>query len=61
MPTYRMTLRFGAPRHQYDVIDIDAPSLRAALRQAADQFPDGADATADLLEVRRLVDPDERS
>jgi hypothetical protein len=61
MPLYRVTIRFGAPKQQYHMEDIDANSLREALRLAAERFPDAALASADLAEVRRQVDPEERS
>jgi hypothetical protein len=60
MPLYRVTIRFGAPKQQYDVQDITANSLREALRMAADLFPEAAVDSADLAEVRRQADPDGR-
>jgi hypothetical protein len=60
MPLYRITIRFGAPKQQYHVDDLTANSLREAMRMAVDAFPDAAGATADLLEIRRQMDPDER-
>lgn len=61
MPPYRVTIRFGSPRQQYHVEDITANSLREALRMAAERFPSAAEDTADLAEVRRQVEPDERA
>jgi hypothetical protein len=60
MPLYRVTIRFGAPRQQYHVEDLTANSLREAMRMAVEQFPDAAASTADLVEIRRQLDPDER-
>jgi hypothetical protein len=60
MPLYRVTIRFGAPRQQYHVEDLTANSLREAVRMAAEQFPDAASSTADLVEIRLQLDPDER-
>jgi predicted Zn-dependent peptidase len=61
MPLYRVTIRFGAPKQQYHVEDIHANSLREALRLAAERFPDAALQSADLAEVRRQVEQEERS
>ncbi|HUH12585.1 MAG TPA: hypothetical protein VMK65_05725 [Longimicrobiales bacterium] len=60
MPRYRMAIRFGEVRQTYHVADVEAPSLRAALREAADAVPDDVDRTADLVEIRRTVDPEAR-
>lgn len=60
MPRYRMAIRFGEVRQTYHVADVDAPSLREALREAAAAIPDDVDDTADLVEIRRTVHPDAR-
>jgi len=60
MNRYRVTIRFGSSRSQYRVLDVEATTLREALRRAVEDFPPEAEATADLVEVRRLVDPDAR-
>lgn len=60
MPSYRVTFRYGAPRALYEVLDVDAVDLRAAMRAAADRVPDEVAATAELVEVRVQRDPDER-
>ncbi|HSJ24224.1 MAG TPA: hypothetical protein VK929_06110 [Longimicrobiales bacterium] len=60
MPLYRVTIRVGSPGQQYHVEDITANSLREAMRQAVDRFPDSAAADADLVEIRRQADPDAR-
>ena len=60
MPLYRATIRFGEPRQKYHVIDISANSLREAMRMAAEQFPEAAAEAADLVEIRRQRDPEER-
>jgi hypothetical protein len=54
MTTYRMTLRHGAPGKRYHVVDIEADDMRAALMQAVNAFPPGAEASADLIEIRVL-------
>lgn len=61
MPQYRVTIRFGAPKQQYHMEDLQANSLREALRQAAEQFPAAALDSADLAEIRRQVEPEARS
>jgi hypothetical protein len=60
MAHYRVTIRFGSPRQQYHVMDLSANSLREAMRMAAEQYPEAAAGDADLVEIRRQVDPDER-
>lgn len=60
MPLYRVTVRFGTPRQHYHVVDLTANSLREAMRMAVEQFPEAAEATADLVEIRLQTDPDER-
>lgn len=60
MPQYRVTIRFGEPRQQYHVIDLTANSLREAMRMAAEDYPEAAAAQADLVEIRRQRDPEER-
>jgi len=60
MPLYRVTIRFGSPRQQYHVMDLTANSLREAMRMAAEQYPEAAADDADLVEIRRQVDPDDR-
>lgn len=61
MTIYRMTLRHGAPGKRYHLVDLDAPDLRAALMQAVNAFPAGSEGTADLVEIRVHVEPEERS
>jgi hypothetical protein len=60
MPLYRVTIRFGAPRQQYHMVDLTANSLREAMRMAVEEYPEAAAADADLVEIRRQVDPEER-
>lgn len=60
MPHFRVTIRFGAPRQQYHVMDLTANSLREAMRIAGEQYPETAAEAADLVEIRRQVDPEER-
>ena len=58
---FRMTLRHGSPGKRYHVVDLDAPDIRAALMQAFNAFPPGAEASGDLIEIRVHVDPDARN
>lgn len=60
MPHYRATIRFTEAGQKYEVIDLTANSVREALRLVADQFPDAALASADLVEIRLQADQDER-
>ncbi|MBR9989916.1 MAG: hypothetical protein KFH98_09185 [Gemmatimonadetes bacterium] len=60
MPQYRVTIRFGSPRQQYHVMDLSANSLREAMRMATEDFPEAALQDADLMEIRRQTEPDER-
>jgi hypothetical protein len=59
MPLYRLTIRYGSP-HRYHMADIEAVSLEAALRDAASQVPEAAGDSADVVELRRMADPDTR-
>ena len=60
MPHYRVTIRFGAPRARYEMLDVEAEDLRGALREAASKIPDEVAASAELAEVRRQTPSDER-
>jgi hypothetical protein len=60
MPSYRITIRYGGAQVRYEVLDVDAPDLRAALTDVAARLPDHVVATADLAEVRVQRDPDDR-
>lgn len=60
MPSYRATFRYGGSRPQYEMHDIEADDLRAALAEAAERVSDEAAATAELVEVRLQTDPDNR-
>lgn len=59
MNSYRVTIRHGHP-HRYHVEDVAAASLRAAVRIAAERFPEQADASADLVEIRLQREPERR-
>ena len=59
MPHYRVTIRHGRPQ-QYVIEDIEAESLAAALRAAADGIAVATEPDADLAEIRVQMDPDAR-
>lgn len=61
MNHYRVTIRFGAPRAQYEMLDVEALDLAGAMREAAERLPEEVAATAELAEVRRLTPEDERA
>jgi hypothetical protein len=56
MNQYRVTIRYGRP-HRYHLEDVEAPTLRDALRLAVDGFPSEIEASSDLLEIRKQADP----
>ncbi|HEX6940413.1 MAG TPA: hypothetical protein VF158_13445 [Longimicrobiales bacterium] len=60
MARYRVTIRFEDSGKRYEMLDVEAPSLREALRRAADEFPSEAEGTADLAEIRLQVEPEAR-
>lgn len=60
MPRYRMAIRFGDVHQTYHMADVQAPTLQAALREAAALIPDEVNRTADLVEIRRSMDPEAR-
>jgi hypothetical protein len=57
---YRVTIRFGDPPVRYEMLDVDASSAREALQRAAERFPEAAEATADLIEIRLKVEREDR-
>lgn len=61
VPSYRATIRYRTDRQRYHMEDVDAPDLRAALSALMSRFPDELAASADLLEIRRQLDDDERA
>jgi hypothetical protein len=60
MPSYRATFRYGGSYPQYEMLDIEAADLRAALAEAAERISDEVAETAELVEVRRQTAPDDR-
>lgn len=59
MARFRVTIRYDGGR-RYELLDVEAATLRDALRRAADAFPAAAGATADLAEVRLQTEPGAR-
>jgi hypothetical protein len=59
MAQYRITVRYGSPRHKYHVMDVAADTLRDAMIAAAGQMPDPA-TMPDLVEIRLHQDPEAR-
>jgi hypothetical protein len=60
MPSYRITIRYGGLPPRYEVLDVSAPDLRAALAQVAAGMDEAIAASADLAEIRVQSDPEER-
>ena len=54
-------MRYGARYQRYHTLEVDAPDVREALREAADQVGDEVAGEADLVEIRLAVDPGARS
>jgi hypothetical protein len=62
MPSYRITIRYGAGGGmRYHVDDVAAETLADALRSAAERMPAHVGESADLAEIRVQADPDGRS
>jgi hypothetical protein len=60
MPNYRITTRYGGTPPRYEILDLEAPDLRAALVDAAGRLDDEVASTADLAEIRAQTGPDDR-
>jgi hypothetical protein len=60
MADYRITIRYGSGAARYEILDLSAPDLRAALTEAAGRINDEVAATADLAEIRVQMSPDDR-
>lgn len=60
MARYRVTVRYGGPRSQYLVLDLEAETLGEALSDAAAALAPEVSAAADLAEIRLQVEEDER-
>lgn len=60
MPSYRATFRYGGAHPRYEMLDIEAADLRAALSAAAERVSEEVAASAELVEIRVQTDPDQR-
>ena len=60
MPSFRATFRYGGSQPRYEMLDIEAADLRAALAAAAERLSDEVAETAELVEIRLQTDPDAR-
>jgi hypothetical protein len=61
MPDYRITVRYGGAPPRYEILDLPAEDLRAALRAAAERLSAEVAASADLAEVRVQAAPESRA
>lgn len=61
MIPYQVTVRYGGERVRYHTADISAGDIREALSAAAGEIPDEVAESADLVELRVSIDPDDRS
>ena len=59
--TFQITVRYGTRYQRYHTFEVDTPDVRAALSAAAVALPDTVVEEADLVEIRRAVDPDART
>jgi ribosomal protein L16/L10AE len=55
---YRATIRYQREIQQHEIMELRAPDLREALREAIAHFPLEVIDTADLIEIR-LANPAE--
>ncbi|MGD8868037.1 MAG: hypothetical protein PVI01_10415 [Gemmatimonadales bacterium] len=56
--TYRVTIRYQRRLQQYEIIEVEAATLRDAMSEAVARFPEELIDTSDLVEVR-LANPPE--
>jgi hypothetical protein len=60
MPDYRITIRWGGTPPRYEIVDLRAADLRAALTGAADRLSPEMAESADLAEIRIQPAPERR-
>ena len=60
MPRYTVTVRFGRRGYRYHTFEVDAADVSEALEEAAAGLAPDIRETADLVEVRRAPEPEER-
>jgi hypothetical protein len=58
---YQVTVRYGGRGQRYHTYAVDAQDAGAALEAAAAHMPVEIRGDADLVELRRAVDPDARA
>lgn len=51
--SYRVTIRYFRETQQYEIMEVEAEDLRAAVREALARFPERLTGSADLIEIRR--------
>lgn len=61
MPRFSVTVRHGREGYRYHTSEVEAADLAAALRAAAEELPHDVRDTADLVEIRRAPEAEERS
>jgi hypothetical protein len=59
MKRYRVTIRYGHPQ-RYHMQDVQAASLVEAMRLAGERLLPEVGETADLLEIRVQLEPEDR-
>ncbi|MFC1661034.1 hypothetical protein ACFL3S_06215 [Gemmatimonadota bacterium] len=55
---FQITARYGRGSKRYHTFQVDAPEAAAALRLAADRFPEEIVTAVDLVELRVAPDPE---
>lgn len=61
MPRFTVTVRHGQGGYRYHTSEVEAVDLAGAMRTAADELPDDVRGAADLVEIRRAPEPEERA
>ena len=57
---FRITVRYGSPSQRYHTFEVDADDACGAMAVASAQVPEEVGRTADLVEIRAAVDPENR-
>lgn len=57
---FQITVRYGGRYQRYHTFVVEGRDAREAMELAAREMPDEIVATADLVELRVAVDPDDR-
>lgn len=61
MPRFTVTVRHGRGAYRYHIFDVEAAQVSGAMEAAARELPGEIRDAADLVEIRRAPDPEERS